>query len=102
MATEVSDDPQESRYVVRVDGDVAGFTEYLLHRGVLALVHTEIAPEFGGQGLATTLIAGTLDDARARGLTVQPFCSFVRRFIAGHPDYLDLVIDADRERFGLD
>ncbi|MDT4997198.1 MAG: uncharacterized protein QOD45_1266, partial [Pseudonocardiales bacterium] len=64
-------------------------------------IHTEISPEFGRRGLASELIRAALDSARTRGLQVQPFCPFVRGFIAKHPDYRDLVPSAERERFGL-
>jgi predicted GNAT family acetyltransferase len=101
MATEVSDNATRSRYEISDDGVTAGFAEYHLHGDVIAFIHTQIDDEFGGRGFGSTLIEGALDDARRRGLTVQPFCSFVRKFIAEHDPYLDLVRDAERERFGL-
>ena len=39
--------------------------------------------------------------ARERGLTVLPYCSFVRHYIQQHPEYVDLVADDDRPHFGL-
>jgi hypothetical protein len=32
---------------------------------------------------------------------VLPFCPFIRRYIAEHGDYLDLVPKSERERFAL-
>jgi predicted GNAT family acetyltransferase len=101
MNTTVTDNARESRYEIRFDGARAGFAEYHLHAGVVAFIHTEISPEFGRRGLASELIRAALDSARTRGLQVQPFCPFVRGFIAKHPDYRDLVPSAERERFGL-
>jgi aryl-alcohol dehydrogenase-like predicted oxidoreductase len=42
------------------------------------------------------------DIARAQGLAVLPFCPFVRGFIDGHREYLDLVPVERRAKFGLD
>jgi predicted GNAT family acetyltransferase len=101
MATEVRDNAAESRYEITDDGAKAGFTEYHLHGDVIAFIHTEIVDQFGGRGLGSTLIRGALDDARRRGLTVQPFCRFVRKFIAENDEYRELVRESERERFGL-
>ena len=101
MTTRVSDNRDLSRYEIQEDGALAGFTQYGLDGEVIVFPHTEIDPEFGGRGLGSIMIREALDDARRRGLTVQPSCPFVARFIAAHDDYLDLVAEADRARFGL-
>lgn len=101
MGIEVRDNPGESRYEILVDGVVAGFTTYKLQSDRIALIHTEVADEYSGQGLATRLVTDELDDLRRRGLDVLPFCPLVRQFIADHPAYLDLVRAGDRERFSL-
>jgi predicted GNAT family acetyltransferase len=97
----VRDAPDEGRYEVTVDGELAGFAEYTRRRGTLALTHTEVFDRFAGQGLAGRLAAFALDDARARGEHVQPFCPYVRKFIREHPEHLDLVAAGDRGRFDL-
>lgn len=101
MTTTVTDRPEQSRYDIEVDGEPAGFAQYRLHDGVAAFVHTEVASGFEGQGVASTLISEALDDVRSRGLAVQPFCPFVREHIGRHPEYQDLVREAERSRFGL-
>jgi hypothetical protein len=67
----------------------------------MALPHTEVDPSMGGRGLGKLLVSGVLDAARERGLTVLPYCSFVRHYIQQHPETLDLVADEDKPRFGL-
>ncbi|MFD5436489.1 GNAT family N-acetyltransferase [Kitasatospora sp. NPDC127067] len=47
------------------------------------------------------LARGALDDARARGLHVLPYCPFIRGWIRKHPEYADLVPEASRARLGL-
>jgi predicted GNAT family acetyltransferase len=98
---QVRDNPDESRYEVSVDGRLAGFSEYALHGEDADFLHTEIDDAFSGRGLATHLIRAALDDARARGWRVMPYCRFVRKFIAEHADYVDLVPADQRARFGL-
>jgi predicted GNAT family acetyltransferase len=101
VAETVRDDRDASRYVLDVDGTQAGYAEYHRHRDVIAFIHTVIDPAYEGRGLASTLIRYALDDARAQGLAVQPFCPFVRAYISRHDEYRDLVPRDEWERFGL-
>jgi uncharacterized protein len=101
MADEVIDNPDERRYEIHSDGQLAGYLVYGSRPGLIALVHTETLPEFEGRGFGGELVRGALDDARARGMSVLPFCPFVNGWIERHPEYLDLVPAGERERFGL-
>jgi uncharacterized protein len=93
--------PESSRYEVFDDDVLAGIAEYRLSGDRISFTHTETDPAFKGRGLATELVRGALDDARARGLAVLPFCPFVKDFLAENPDYLDLVPEDQRDRFAL-
>jgi len=97
----VVDEPERSRFEIRVDGDVAGFTEYRRRPGLIAFIHTLIDPRFEGRGLASQLVNTALSEARSDGLSVLPFCPFVRGYIAGHTEYLDLVPEDMRAKFDL-
>jgi uncharacterized protein len=87
----VADRPNELHYEIEVDGEVAGFLMYRLEPGVIELVHTDVAPKWEGKGVGGALVKGALDDVRARGLKMRPFCPFVRAYIKRHPEYQDLV-----------
>ena len=90
------------RFEIVVDGAVAGFAEYHQHARRRAYTHTEIDAAYEGRGLGSTLVRAVLDDARAGGYDVLPYCQFVRDYIDRHrPDYLDLVPEAEREAFDL-
>ena len=91
MANEVTRNDEQHRYEIRVDGDLAGFTEFRPAGGTLVFPHTEIGERYGGQGLAKQLIGAALDDVRGRGEKIVPQCEFVRGFIEKNPDYADLV-----------
>ncbi len=100
-ASVVADNPDESRYELHEDDELAAFTKYQLGEGFIAFVHTETQPAFAGRGMAKVLVTQTLDDVRRRGLAVLPFCPYVRAFIEKNPDYLDLVPESERARFNL-
>lgn len=88
----VSDDSDANRYTVRVDGQVAGFTQYRRHGDLTTFVHTEIGEEYSGRGLGSILVKAALDDVRAHGGTIRPLCPFVRSYVERHPEYGDLVV----------
>jgi uncharacterized protein len=101
MEIEVADNPAEQRYEIHADGELAGFTAYRERPKGLAFTHTEVFDEFEGKGIGSKLVAATLEDVRARGLEVLPICPFVKSFIERHREYVDLVPESERERFGL-
>jgi uncharacterized protein len=92
MNVEVRNNPTEYRYEVWADGELAGYAQYGLGRGRIAFVHTKVYESYEGLGLGGRLARAALDDARARGLVVVPFCPFIADFIERHLDeYRDLV-----------
>jgi predicted GNAT family acetyltransferase len=98
----VTDMPDANRFeIVLDDGSVAGFVEYHRAPGRISLIHTEVFAGHEGEGLASQLIRSVLGRARADGLSVLPFCPFVRRYIASHPEYVDLVPPDRRAQFDL-
>jgi predicted GNAT family acetyltransferase len=101
MASVIRDNPAQHRYEIVEDGEVGGFVEYVLHGSVADFVHTQTRPAHQGHGLGSTLVRGALDNARGRGLQVRPYCPFVRSYLVEHPEYRDLVPDAERATFGL-
>jgi predicted GNAT family acetyltransferase len=88
---EVSDVPDENRYVVTVDGARAGFLDYRIRGDVFIARHTEIDPSFGGRGLGSALVTEVLDRVRSSGRRLSPVCPFVQHFLGEHPEYRDLV-----------
>jgi predicted GNAT family acetyltransferase len=92
MNAEVRNNPTEYRYEVLADGELAGYTQYVLRRGRIAFFHTEVYEPYEGLGLGSRLARAAFDDARARGLLVMPFCPFIASYIERHLDeYRDLV-----------
>jgi predicted GNAT family acetyltransferase/glutaredoxin len=87
----VADNPERSRYELRLAGALVGVAAYRLVDGELVLTHTQVDPSCEGRGFGSTLVAAALDDARERGLTVRPLCPFVAAYIRRHPELQQLV-----------
>lgn len=88
----VSNNPDESRYEARIDGDLAGFAQYTRSARIIIFNHTEVDPAFEGRGVGSALARYALDDVRDEGThRVVPLCPFIKSWIDKHPDYLPLV-----------
>ncbi|MEY8038952.1 GNAT family N-acetyltransferase [Saccharopolyspora cebuensis] len=99
--TRIFDNTEAQRFELHAGDQRVGLADYRPQGGALALVHTEVDPRHGGHGYGSALVRAALDSARDRGLSVLPHCSFVRDWIGAHPEYLDLVPEAQRPSFGL-
>ena len=85
--TTIRDNPAESRWELFVEGELAVFSTYHDRGNRRTFVHTETQEGFEGKGLASQLVRAELDDARARGLEINPVCPFVRGWLDRHPEY---------------
>jgi uncharacterized protein len=97
----VADNADEGRFELFADGELAGSAYYRMEGDAIAFTHTEVDDAYEGQGLGSKLASSALDQARARGLSVLPYCPFIRGYIQRHDEYLDLVPPGERARFGL-
>jgi uncharacterized protein len=98
----VVDRHDASRFEIVVDGRVAGYAEYTRANSTLSLTHTLVEPEYEGHGLGSELAHGVLEAARRGGLSVLPFCPFIRGYIQRHSVYIGLVPAGRRAGFGLE
>jgi predicted GNAT family acetyltransferase len=90
MTSAVRDNKALSRFELDTNG-VTAFANYQLGDGVMTISHTETPVAARGQGIASKLVAGALEIARARGLKVIPRCPFVRDYVGKHPEVGDLL-----------
>lgn len=72
---------ERNRYEIQVDGELAGFTDFIAGDGGIAFTHTETLPAFSGRGLGLELAKGAIADAVSRQLTITPLCPFIRRYL---------------------
>ncbi len=100
IAHTVDDNPDLSRYELRVDGDLVGWADYRPAGDSVIVAHTEVVDGHEGEGLGSALVRGSLDAIRASGKTVMPMCPFTAAYIRRHPEYVDLVDASLRHQFG--
>ena len=82
---EVTDNPAESRFEIRVGDELAVLT-YRRRANRLILVHTGVPADLGGHGLAGQLTQAAIAKAATEGLTVVPLCPFARSWLERNPD----------------
>ena len=82
--------PERDRFEVIVEGHTC-VADYHLADGVMAITHTEVAPQLEGRGIAGALVQALLDHARANRLKVLPLCSFARAYMRRHPESAELL-----------
>jgi uncharacterized protein len=90
MSAAVRDNPALSRFELAVNG-ITAVANYQLNGRVMTLTHTEVPPQARHGGIASELIGGALQAARARGLKIVPRCSFVKAYVDNHPEERDLL-----------
>lgn len=97
----VADAPDNHRFEITADGELAGFTEYLDTSldgtEVRIFFHTEIDEKFGGRGLAGTLVQSALTTSRSTGRKIVPVCPYVKKFVGKHHEFDDIVTPVTRD-----
>lgn len=101
MAQTVTDNAAQTRYELDVSGDRAGLIDYVTMDGACDLFHTEVDPQYAGQGLAAVLVAGAVADLRARGLALIPTCPYIQAWLRKNPTELDIVPPEVAQELGL-
>jgi hypothetical protein len=90
MTGAVRDNAALKRFELEVEGKTASLY-YRLEPGVISLVHTEVPPALEGRGIGSTLVRGTLEAIRQKGLKVVVKCPFVSAWMGRHPEFNDLI-----------
>lgn len=92
VTPDIRDNTEAHRFEAHVDGQLAGFAEYMIANKLIIFTHTEVEPEYEGKGVGSALVRAALDAVREDGTRqVMPLCPFVRAWIQRHPDYRPLV-----------
>lgn len=76
----------DSRFVLKIDGEEA-YVGYEREETVLRITSTFVPPALRGRKIAGGMVAVVLEHAEEHGLTVDPVCSYVARFLDNHPEY---------------
>ncbi len=81
----VHDNAAEHRFELSVESDTA-IAEYRRDGDTIVFTHTKVPAALEGKGIGSKLVAGALSQARARGLKIDPQCSFVADYMKRHPE----------------
>lgn len=93
MSNNVTENPQEHRFELALDGDDIAAAYYRIdENGNVVLTHTEVPSEYSGRGIGTQLATGTFDLIRESGRKAVLKCSFMGRFYMTHREYDDIVV----------
>lgn len=57
----------------------------------VVITHTYVDPSLRGRGVAGQLIAQVVAEARAKGFTIEPVCTYARYAFAKHTEYADVL-----------
>ncbi len=90
MTDRVTDNPEKSRFELRIDGQVV-FADYRRRDSTLVIPHVEAPPPLRGTGAASRLMQGVMEIARAEGRKVVPLCGYAAAWIRRHKEYHDLI-----------
>jgi hypothetical protein len=90
LASPVTDHAEAHRYEMAVEGRIA-FASYRREPGRLLITHVETPPELQNRGVASRLMDGVADRARADGVKIVPLCGYAVAWMKRHPEHADLL-----------
>ena len=74
-----------------VDDRLAGECQFEVKGGLWTIIHTGVRPEFGGRGIARLLVERIMLEARAKGVKINPVCSYAKKMMAENKAYDDVL-----------
>jgi predicted GNAT family acetyltransferase len=89
---ELVDNRERGRFEIRHEGKVIGLAAYAVVPASeseperVVFFHTEVKPEYEGQGLAGRLAAHALDSTIAAGRTIVAVCPYIKVYVRRHAE----------------
>lgn len=68
------------------DSAIAVLDYYINRKGIIVGTHTEVKPEYRGQGLAFFLFKKLIELAEEKNTKITPFCSYIAEML-NKPEY---------------
>lgn len=84
-----------NRFEIHLGDEVIGKSVYRVGDSRRTFTHTEVNPDYRGQGLAGQLIEFALRETRAAGLRIVALCPSVAGYLQKHHEYDDIVDTTD-------
>ncbi|MFA6115252.1 MAG: GNAT family N-acetyltransferase [Sphingomonas sp.] len=87
MTDEIINNVSMSRYELPIADEAVALSYYSLEDGRVVLRHTEVPPEYGGQGIGKRLAHAVFELLKADGKRVVAKCPFMAAYAARNPEY---------------
>ncbi|HUG50660.1 MAG TPA: GNAT family N-acetyltransferase, partial [Terrimesophilobacter sp.] len=95
MARELVHEPENHRYALRIDGELASVVDYTIIGTSISFHRTFTPPAYRGQGLAGEVVEFAMDDVEATtDFRVVPMCWYVEDWFDRHPERANLLTRA--------
>lgn len=88
---DVVNDSEHGRWVATLGADAIAELTYRYRGGRVVLISTWVDHAYRNHRVASELISRALDEIRESGKKITVICPVVGKFIARHPEYLDLI-----------
>lgn len=86
----VENNEAKHRFEINLE-DKTALIAYKKIGGVYNLYHTEVPPQFKGEGVGSALAKGTLEQIKVEDAKIIPSCPFVAAYVKRHKEFQDLV-----------
>ncbi len=91
MESIVRENRDHNRFELQINEEEFALAYYRIEDGNVALIHTEVPFQYAGEGLGKKLAAGVFNLLRESNRKALVKCGFMGRYVARHPELLDLV-----------
>lgn len=71
---------------------MVAYLDYELTPPIMAITHTWVPQELGGQGIAAELTRAALEAAQSAQWQVDPVCTYTQHYLNKHPQYKHLIL----------
>lgn len=79
--TKIVFEGEQKRSVAYLNGKQIGKCDFVIHDDTWFITHTEVLPEYGGQGIARKLVMAIANKAQADGIPLVPLCSYALKVL---------------------
>ncbi|MBX3079201.1 MAG: N-acetyltransferase [Cryobacterium sp.] len=92
MGKELANEPDNNRYTLRIDGEMASAVDYRVSGNSISFTHTFTDPKRRGQGLAGEIVEFAVDDVESTTeYRIVPMCWYVGEWFDKHPERAELL-----------
>ncbi|HZA11783.1 GNAT family N-acetyltransferase [Mycobacterium sp.] len=77
----------QDKFEIAVNGETVGLVKFVDRAQQRVFLHTEVADEYAGRGLASILVDEALKATRDEGLRVVAVCPMVAAFLDKHNEF---------------